>query len=80
MCRVIQCDSFCSWFIILNVIGLWFTTLGAFILLLGNPPPQGVPLGVLQGCKGVQKEECAPLLAASQNKSKHYNTVREGVQ
>ena len=33
--HVIQCDSFCSWFIILNVIGLRFTTLAAFILLLG---------------------------------------------
>ena len=37
--HVIQCDSFCSWFIILNVIGLRFTTLAAFILLLGPHLP-----------------------------------------
>ena len=59
MCRVIQCDSFCSWFIILNVIGLRFTALGAFTLLLGTPPPQGCPSALLQGC--LKKEGCVHL-------------------
>jgi len=69
--HVIQCDSFCSWFIILNVIGLRFTTLGAFTLLLG--PHVLTHQTFSGGARICPKREGAPLPAPSQNKSKHYN-------